>query len=60
MLVSCPGIEDGATYSLSVGSSNYTITMDGLIYGSSQGGSPGGGFPGGGFPGGGMQPPGRW
>lgn len=60
ILVSCPDILDGETYTLTAGGSSEEITMNGLIYGSSggMGGGMGGrdqgqnapGTPGGGMP----------
>lgn len=48
--ISCPGLAEGETYTLTVGSSSYEITLDSLIYNSN--GS--GGFGGMGTMGGGM------
>ncbi len=54
VVVSAPGVADGGTYTLTVGSSSQTITMSSVIYGSGSGmgggmmgGSMGGGSPGG-------------
>ena len=63
VLISCPEITEGSTYTLTAGSSETEVTMSSLVYGSSgemggMGGGPGGGM--GGRPGGGMgggQPP---
>lgn len=63
VVVSCPGLEAGKSYTVTAGSFNQTITLDSLIYGSGMGmgGHGMGGFPGGmgggpgsqgGFPGG--------
>ena len=63
VLISCPEITEGSTYTLTAGSSETEVTMSSLVYGSSgemggMGGGPGGGMgdrPGGGM--GGGQPP---
>lgn len=63
VLISCPEITEGSTYTLTAGSSETEVTMSSLVYGSSgemggMGGGPGGGM--GGRPEGGMgggQPP---
>ncbi len=53
VVVSAPGLEQGKTYTLTVGESSFEITMDNTVY-SSGGGFGGGGFgPGGGSFGGG-------
>ena len=55
VLISCPEIKEGESYTLTAGSYSETITMDSLIYG---GGMGMGGMPGGmqgEMPGGGMQ-----
>ena len=44
VVISCPGITDGGTYTVTAGTYTETITMDGLLYGS---GGFGGGMPGG-------------
>lgn len=51
VVITCPGITDGGTYTLTAGTYSETITMDGLLYGSGSG-MFGGGMPGGGFGGG--------
>ena len=56
VVISCPGITDGGTYTLTAGTYSETITMDGLLYGG-KGGMFGGGF--GGFGGGGKKPENR-
>ena len=54
VIVSCPEIAQGSTYTLEAGDSSTQVTMDSLVYGSSgMGGGPGGGNPGGGGSGGG-------
>ena len=46
VIISCPEIQKGSTYTLSVGSSKQEITMDNLIYGTgSEGGRGMGGHP---------------
>ena len=57
ILISAPGMEQGGTYTVSVGQASLEITLDSIIYGSGMGGGPGGpgGRPGG--PGG--KPPGK-
>ncbi|MCP1102023.1 major membrane immunogen (membrane-anchored lipoprotein) [Aequitasia blattaphilus] len=57
VIVSCPEITQGSTYTLTTNDSATSITMDTLVYGEGggMGGAPGGGGPGGG--GMGMQPP---
>lgn len=58
IVLSCPGIQQGQTYDLTVGQINGQITMTNIIYGQSSGGPGGGpGGPGGQPPGG--QPGGR-
>jgi hypothetical protein len=47
VVISCPEIVDGATYTVKMGDTSTEVTMDGLIYGSGFG--MGGGFGGGGF-----------
>lgn len=42
VVVSCPGLVQGASYTLSVGGSETKITMDSLIYGNGMGGFGGG------------------
>jgi len=49
VVVSCPDLEVGSTYTLQIGSENTEITLESLIYGSGQGM---GGFGGGGMRGG--------
>jgi hypothetical protein len=48
VVISCPEIVDGGTYTVSMGDNTTEVTMDGLIYGSGfgmgQGGFGGGGF----------------
>ncbi|MCD7835892.1 MAG: carbohydrate-binding domain-containing protein [Lachnospiraceae bacterium] len=44
IVISCPDIEDGGTYTITAGDSEATVTMDGLIYGGSMGGGFGGGM----------------
>ena len=44
VVLSCPEIADGETYTVEAGGQNYTVTMDGLFYGS---GGFGGGMMGG-------------
>ena len=45
VLISCPDIKQGETYTVTVGNSSQKVTMDSLIYGSSSmGGGPGGGM----------------
>jgi hypothetical protein len=53
VVVSCPGIEEGETYTVYAGGQSETVTMDSLLYGSSS--MMGGGMMGGGMQGGGMQ-----
>lgn len=50
VVISCPEIEDGGTYTVKTGDDETQVTMDGLIYGngSGMGGMGGGGFGGGG------------
>ncbi len=61
VVISAPGLEQGKTYTLTVGSQSFEIVMDGTVY-SNGGGFGGGGFGtgGGGFggnrPGGGFRP----
>lgn len=55
VIVSCPDITQGSTYTLTAGNSTQEITMDSLVYGSSGMGGMGG-RPGGGMPGQGKQP----
>lgn len=50
VILSCPSIKKGETYTLTIGSSTSTITMNSTVYGS--GNSMGGGMMGGGFGGG--------
>jgi len=57
IVVSCPGLQQGNTYTLTVGTATLEVTMTSLIVGGS-GGMGGGGQMPGGRPGGGMQPPG--
>ncbi len=52
LVLSCPGIQQGQTYDLTVGQINGEITMTNIVYGQSNGGGPGGGGPGGQPPGG--------
>lgn len=60
VIISCPGIEQGETYTLKAGTSEENITMESLVYGngSQMGGAPGeGGAPGtGNLPGNGDAP----
>jgi len=51
VLITCPDIKDGSTYTISIGSLSDEIEMDGNIYGSENalGGGMGGGFGGGGM-----------
>lgn len=53
VVVSCPGLEQGGTYTVTAGDEAYEVTLESLIYGSgfSMGGGFGGGM-GGGRPGG--------
>lgn len=55
VIVSCPEITQGSTYTLTAGNSTQEITMDSLVYGSSGMGGMGG-RQGGGMPGQGKQP----
>ena len=61
VVVSCPELVQGGTYTISVGGREQTVTLDSLIYGNGSGmggfGGPGGGGQGGDFggPGGGDQ-----
>ncbi len=57
VIVSCPEITQGSTYTLEAGDSSTQVTMDSLVYGSSGWGGMGGG-PGGGGGRGGMGGPG--
>jgi hypothetical protein len=50
VVISCPEIVDGGTYTVTMGDNSTEVTMDGLIYGN--GFMMGGGFGGGGFGGG--------
>lgn len=43
VVVTCPAIVDGGTYTLTAGTYTETITMDGLLYGEGMGGMFGGG-----------------
>lgn len=43
ILISCPDIEKGSTYTVSAGTSKTEVTMDNLIYGSGNGGGKGAG-----------------
>ena len=43
IIVSCPEIEEGETYKVKAGTTEQSITMDGLVYGSN---ASGGGVPG--------------
>ena len=53
VLISCPEIKEGESYTLTAGSYSETITMDSLIYGSGMGmGGMPGGMQGGQMPGG--------
>ena len=54
VVMSCPGLELGKSYTLTAGSFSQTLTLDSLIYGSGMGmgGHGMGGFPGGGMGGG--------
>ncbi len=45
VIISCPEITEGSTYTITAGTSSVSITMDSLVYGSSYG--MGGGMPGG-------------
>ncbi len=62
VVLSCPALQKGQTYTLTVGTESVTVTLDDLLYSSGggmggPGGNPGGGM--GGRPGGGMgKPPG--
>lgn len=56
VLISCPNITEGATYTLTAGSDAVEVTMDSLVYGSNEGGNIPGAMPGG--PGGGDMSPG--
>lgn len=60
VLISCPDMKQGESYTLSLGGEEVTITLSSLIYGSSNGMggggfNGGGGFGGGGFGGGGRR-----
>ena len=60
VVVSCPGLVKGGSYTVSACGQTQTVTLANLIYGSGMGGGMqpgGGGFPGGG---GGGRPGGRW
>lgn len=60
VVVSCPGLVNGGSYTVSACGQTQTVTLANLIYGSGMGGGMqpgGGGFPGGG---GGGRPGGRW
>lgn len=46
VVVSCPELKEGGTYTISAAGEEQTITLDSLIYGESGFGGPGGGFPG--------------
>ena len=50
VVVSCPGLEQGGTYSVMAGDEAYEVTLESLIYGSGMGAGFGGGM-GGGRPG---------
>lgn len=50
VVVSCPGLEQGDTYSVMAGDEAYEVTLESLIYGSGMGAGFGGGM-GGGRPG---------
>lgn len=54
VVVSCPSLVQGGTYTITAGGSDYSVTLTSLIYGSGMGGGMlgGGGMPGGGMPGG--------
>lgn len=54
VVVSCPSLVQGGTYTITAGGSDYSVTLTSLIYGSGMGGGMpgGGGIPGGGMPGG--------
>ena len=44
MIVSCPDIQEGETYTITTGTESQEITMDSLVYGSAgRGGEPGSG-----------------
>lgn len=62
VVISCPSLEKGGTYTVTACGQTTEVTLTSLIYGSSSG-MGGGGFPGGnpggGFPGGGGRPGGR-
>ncbi len=48
VVITCPDITDGGTYTITAGTYSETITMDGLLYGGKSGnGMFGGGMPGG-------------
>lgn len=54
VVVSCPEMKQGESYTVSAGGGEQTVTLDSLIYGGGGfGGGPGGGFPGSGS----MTPP---
>ena len=52
VVVSCPGLEQGGTYTVTAGDEAYEVTLESLIYGSGMFGGFGGGGMGGGRPGG--------
>lgn len=51
VVVSCPGLEQGGTYTVMAGDEAYEVTLESLIYGSGMGAGFGGGGMGGGRPG---------
>ena len=53
VIVSCPQMVQGGTYTLTTGGQSVDITLSSLVYGTGHGGQPGGDQPGGGRPGGG-------
>lgn len=51
VVVSCPGLEQGGSYTVTAGDEAYEVTLESLIYGSGMGAGFGGGGMGGGRPG---------